>query len=136
MAERFAPVPESQESPDEPPGRLVPSVTWALLAGEPTLCSHGGQMRDFRDSRDAGAAYAPLVTPDSYVVAMDGVMQQLVGAPRSQPDWAWNNPQEAARLFVEENAAFVIEEPDFAFNESEVRRRVTYWPNAFVKRVG
>ena len=34
-------------------------------------------------------AYAPLVTKDSYIVAMDGIMKDLVGAPRSKPDWGW-----------------------------------------------
>ena len=40
-------------------------------------------------------AYAPLVTPGSYIVAMDGIMGQLVGAPRSAPDWGDNNPEQA-----------------------------------------
>src|SRR5687767_955908 len=55
------------------------------------------------------AAYAPLVTPGSYVVAMDGIMEQLVGAPRSKEDWVWNNPRQAAIEFVAHDANFVIE---------------------------
>lgn len=80
-------------------------------------------------------AYASLVTPDSYIVAMDGIMEQLVGAPRTEPDWSWNNPKQAAIEFVAQNANFVIEEPQFAFNEGNIRERVTYWPSAFIKRV-
>jgi cephalosporin hydroxylase len=78
--------------------------------------------------------YAPFVTPGSYIVAMDGIMQDMVGAPRTQSDWSWNNPQSAAREFVESNPNFVIEEPQWNFNESSLTKRVTYWPSAFIKR--
>jgi cephalosporin hydroxylase len=80
-------------------------------------------------------AYAGLVTVGSYIVTMDGIMGRLVGAPRSRPDWATNNPREAAVAWVRENPAFKIEEPLFAFNEGLVRRRVTYWPDAFLRRM-
>jgi cephalosporin hydroxylase len=80
-------------------------------------------------------AYAPLVTVGSYIVAMDGIMEQVVGAPRTQPDWTWNNPRQAALEFVAANQNFVIEEPPFAFNEGLIRERVTYWPSAFIKRL-
>ncbi|MDQ3472708.1 MAG: cephalosporin hydroxylase family protein [Acidobacteriota bacterium] len=80
-------------------------------------------------------AYAGLVSIGSYIVAMDGIMQDLVGAPRTQADWSWNNPQEAARDFVAGNPNFIIEEPRFRFNEGTISRWVTYWPNGFIKRV-
>ncbi len=80
-------------------------------------------------------AYSKLVGPGSYIVAMDGIMEQVVGAPRTQPDWAWNNPRQAALEFVELNPEFTIEEPAFLFNESNLAERVTYWPLAFIKRV-
>jgi cephalosporin hydroxylase len=80
-------------------------------------------------------SYAPLVTQGSYIVAMDGIMEQVVGAPRTQPDWAWNNPRRAAFEFVQMNPNFVIAEPPFIFNESNVSERVTYWPSGFIKRV-
>jgi len=79
--------------------------------------------------------YSPLVNPGSYIVAMDGIMERLVGAPRSSPDWSWNNPRQAALEFVRENPDFAIEEPAFAFNEGNVTERVTYWPAAFIKRL-
>lgn len=80
-------------------------------------------------------AYSPLVSVGSYIVAMDGIMEHLAGAPRSAPDWPWNNPRQAALEFVGENADFVIEEPQFAFNEGKIKERVTYWPSAFIKRL-
>src|SRR5688500_19819169 len=43
------------------------------------------------------SAYSKLVSPGSYIVAMDGIMQQVVGGPRTQPDWSWNSPLQAAR---------------------------------------
>lgn len=80
-------------------------------------------------------AYSPLVSAGSYIVAMDGIMEQLVGAPRSAADWSWNNPRQAALEFVAENTNFAIAEPPFAFNEGTVTERVTYWPSAFIKRL-
>jgi cephalosporin hydroxylase len=80
-------------------------------------------------------AYGPLVTSGSYIVATDGIMAQVAGAPRTQDDWGWNNPLEAARTFAAASSQFVIEEPAFPFNEGVVRDRVTYWPSGFLKRL-
>lgn len=80
-------------------------------------------------------AYAPFLTPGSYIVVMDGIMEKLVGAPRSQPDWGENNPRRAALEWLTTHPEFTMEEPAFAFNEGEVRHRVTYWPDAFIRRL-
>jgi cephalosporin hydroxylase len=80
-------------------------------------------------------AYSPLVSLGSYIVAMDGIMEHVVGAPRTAPDWKWNNPRQAALDFVAANPEFIIEEPPFLFNEGSITERVTYWPSAFIKRV-
>lgn len=80
-------------------------------------------------------AYGPLVSKGSYIVAMDGIMQDVVGAPRTQSDWTWNNPQHAVREFLPRHPEFRLEEPPFLFNEGLVQQRVTYWPSAFLKRV-
>jgi cephalosporin hydroxylase len=80
-------------------------------------------------------AYAPLVTPNSYIVAMDGIMRHLVGAPRSSPDWATNNPAEAARAFAAKRRDFELSEPPLPFNEGGVTSRVSYCPDAFLKRI-
>jgi cephalosporin hydroxylase len=79
-------------------------------------------------------AYGPLVSPGSYIVAMDGIMEHVVGGPRTQADWTWNNPRQAALEYVARHPEFVIEEPAFPFNEGSVAARVTYWVDAFVKR--
>lgn len=64
--------------PGEPPGRLVPSVARALLAGEPALCTHGRQVRDFIHADDAAAAFAALL--DS---AVEGAVNVASGRPVS-----------------------------------------------------
>ena len=80
-------------------------------------------------------AYAPLVTVGSYLVAMDGIMGDLVGAPRADEDWGWNNPRAASLEFVSRHPEFVLEEPPIPFNEGSITERVTYWPDAFLRRV-
>ncbi len=80
-------------------------------------------------------AYADLVTPGSYIVATDGIMQDLADVPRGKPEWATDNPSAAARDFAAKHAEFVIEQPAWPFNESELDQSVTHWPGAWLKRV-
>jgi cephalosporin hydroxylase len=80
-------------------------------------------------------AYGPMVTPGCYIVAADGIMEQVCGGPRTKPEWKDSNPKQAAIAFTQENPNFVIEEPEWPFNEGVVRERLTYWPKAFVKRI-
>lgn len=79
--------------------------------------------------------YGEFVTPGSYIVATDGIMQELVGAPRSQADWVKNNPQIAVEEFLSENDSFALEPPKKLFNEGCDLGEITYWPNAWLKRV-
>lgn len=81
-------------------------------------------------------AYAPLIQPGGFIVACDGIMADLAGAPRSEAAWAWDNPVSAIAAFLDAHAEFEGLEPDFAFNEGQVRRRVTYWPRCFLRRRG
>lgn len=80
-------------------------------------------------------AYGEMVEIGSYVVATDGIMAQVKGGPRTGGDWDWNNPLKAVHDFVAEDKRFIVEEPAFPFNEGVVKDRVTYWPDAFVKRI-
>ena len=79
-------------------------------------------------------AYSSMVSPGSYIVAADGIMADLVGAPRSSDDWEWNNPTAAVNEFVIGNPDFVAEEPSFLFNEGNITQSVTYWPGAWLRR--
>lgn len=79
-------------------------------------------------------AYAPMVSPGSWIVAADGIMGQVVGAPRTEPDWGSNNPAVAAAEFAAKHPEFVLETPAFRFNEGLVDAPITYWPDGWLRR--
>lgn len=79
-------------------------------------------------------AYAPLVSPGSYIVATDGIMEDLEDVPRGRPGWSDDNPSAAARDFAAGHPEFVLEEPPFLFDETEARVQATYWPGAWLRR--
>lgn len=114
--------------------QIVESVKLQVRAGESVMV-----LLDSNHSKDHVLAelnaYGPLVTKGSYAVAMDGIMESMAGAPRSQPDWTWNNPKSAALEFVRAHSEFVIEQPPFLFNEGDIEEPVTYWPGGFIKRI-
>jgi len=80
-------------------------------------------------------AYNSLVTPGSYIVATDGVMQWVHQSKRAKPDWVWDNPSTAAVDFVSKHKNFRIEQPEWPFNESQLRENITHWPSAWIKRL-
>lgn len=80
-------------------------------------------------------AYSRFVPVGSYLVACDGIMQEVVGGERTHPDWITDNPQSAVADFLAESDHFVLEEPSIPFNEGRITGRVTYWPNAYLRRV-
>jgi cephalosporin hydroxylase len=80
-------------------------------------------------------AYSRFIGVGGRIIVADGIIQDLAGAPRSAPDWRWNNPQAAARAFVSEDDRFVIDEPEWRFNEGLARTRVSHWPSCYVTRV-
>jgi cephalosporin hydroxylase len=77
--------------------------------------------------------YAQFVGVGSYIVVCDGIMAQVCGAPRTKPDWSWNNPLSAITQFLKSATDFEVEEPEFLFNEGIVTDRVTYWPSAYLR---
>lgn len=79
--------------------------------------------------------YAPLVAPDSYLVATDGIMEDLADVPRGRAEWREDNPRAAALDFAARHPEFVLEEPPFPFNEGSVIERVTHWPGAYLRRL-
>lgn len=80
-------------------------------------------------------SYGPLVSPGSYIVACDGIMQQVAGAPRTEADWIWNNPISAVEAFLAHHPEFEAHEPEWPFNEGVVRQRVSYWPQAYLRKI-
>lgn len=81
-------------------------------------------------------AYHHLVTPGSYIVATDGLMEVLHDVPRGQPGWKDDNPAAAARDFAAAHPEFEIVQPDWTFNESDLERNLTGWPDAWLRRKG
>ena len=79
-------------------------------------------------------AYHGMVSQGSYIVVTDGNMCDLADVPRANPRWKHDNPQSAALEFVATHPEFVIEQPAWPYNESELTENITYWPNAWLRR--
>lgn len=80
-------------------------------------------------------AYAPLVTPGSWIVATDGIMGDLEGVPGSREGWERDNPEQAARAFLAEHPEFEQAPPARVFDETRGVEAPTYWPGAWLRRV-
>lgn len=80
-------------------------------------------------------AYNRFVTPGSYMVSTDGIMRLVHDVPRGEPGWITDNPANAAEDFAAKTPEFVIEEPAWPFNESDLDKSITAWPSAWLKRV-
>ncbi len=80
-------------------------------------------------------AYHHLVTPGSYIVATDGIMRDVYDVPRGDPDWITDNPAQAAKEFAAKHPEFVIASPPWCFNESELDKNITGWPDAWLKKI-
>lgn len=79
-------------------------------------------------------AYHSLVSPDSYVVATDGIMKFVHDVPRGQTHWKEDHPEAAALDFVDQHPEFVLEQPAWPFNESPLAQNVTHWPGAWLRK--
>ena len=71
--------------------------------------------------------YAPLVTSGSYVVAADGIMEDLTDVPGGKAEWARDNPKTAVHEFLAVH-------PEFELDSEPSRLGVTYWPDAYLRR--
>jgi cephalosporin hydroxylase len=79
-------------------------------------------------------AYYDLVTPGSYIVATDGIMKDVYDVPRGDLAWQFNHPTAAAAEFVNRHPEFVLAQPAWVFNESELTENLTHWPGAWLQR--
>jgi len=79
-------------------------------------------------------AYHRLVTSGSYIVATDGIMRDVCDVPRGTPSWKEDNPARAAEEFAAAHPEFVIDEPRWRFNESDLDKSITAWPSAWLRR--
>ena len=113
---------------------VVRRVAEMIRPGESVLVildSNHSRQHVFRELE----AYGPLVTPGSYIVATDGVMQEVCDSPRGRPEWNWDNPTAAASQFASQHPEFALEAPSGSFSESNLREPVTHWPGGWLRRV-
>jgi cephalosporin hydroxylase len=71
--------------------------------------------------------YAPLVTPNSYLVVFDAVMALVADAPAAGESWDEDNPLEAVREFLDGN-------DDFEVDRTFERLAVSYCQGGFLRR--
>jgi len=79
--------------------------------------------------------YAPLVTPDSFLIVADGFKEQLSCVPRGKPFWAWDHPSAAVQEFLKEHSEFVLDVPERFFNRSKIRQNVTHFQNGWLRKI-
>ncbi len=81
-------------------------------------------------------AYAPLVTPGSYVLVADGVMEILHDVPRGEAGWQGDNPAAAARDFLRSHPEFELEDPPQPMFDEALPglARATHWQGGFLRR--
>lgn len=72
--------------------------------------------------------YRSVVTPGSYLVAMDGLQAHVWDVPRGNSDWREDNPLRAIHEFVEAHREFQID-PRFT------RMHLTSSPDGFLRRL-
>jgi hypothetical protein len=66
---------------------------------------------------------------------MDGVMKYLADTPRGDPTWIDDNPITAAEQFAAGHPEFVIEQPEWSFNEGRLRKNITHSPSGWLRRI-
>lgn len=72
--------------------------------------------------------YKYLVTPGSYLVAMDGAQEFVWNIPNGKPEWKEDNPLRAIEEFLEKNK-------DFEVDEHYTRLKVTANPKGFLRKL-
>ena len=79
-------------------------------------------------------AYHDMVCPGSYLVATDGIMQDLYDVPKGDVSWKEDNPVQAAVEFAARHPEFELEQPPWPFNQSALTENITHWPSAWLRR--
>jgi cephalosporin hydroxylase len=79
-------------------------------------------------------AYADLVTPGSYILSQDGVMQLVAGAPRAPAEWATDNPITAVEAFLARHPEFELAKPPRPFDETLETPDCSHHPVGWLRR--
>jgi cephalosporin hydroxylase/nucleoside-diphosphate-sugar epimerase len=80
-------------------------------------------------------AYAALVTPGSFIIAMDGYLMELGAPDRPDSNWATDNANAGVRAFAADHPEFDANEPALPFNESPLHRAVTGFRGGLLRRI-
>lgn len=105
---------------------VVVKVRELIRSGETVLVALDSN-HSYAHVRAELGAYAPLVSPGSYMVVFDGVMEMLADAPSGKPEWASDNPARAVRDFLQTH-------PEFEVDPYPNRLVVTYCRGGFLRR--
>lgn len=71
--------------------------------------------------------YSQFVSPQSYMVVMDGVQEMLYDTPSGKKEWKFDNPLAAIRRFLSEH-------PDWEEDPYYTRTYITCNPSGFLRR--
>jgi cephalosporin hydroxylase len=88
-----------------------------------------------RHVREELELYGPLVSPGSYLIVADGVMEILADTPSGQASWADDNPAAATRDFLRAHAEFAYAPHRPPFSPDHAIPELTYFRNGWLKRV-
>jgi cephalosporin hydroxylase len=80
-------------------------------------------------------AYHDVVTKGSYIVSTDGIMRSVYDTPRGNPEWQHDNPCAANEEFLARHPQFALVYPKWNFNESELDKVISGWPDSYLKRI-
>jgi len=72
--------------------------------------------------------YHALVTPGSYLVAMDGAQAHVWDVPRGNPEWKEDHPLKAIHKFLSKH-------PEFQIDSHYTRMHVTSCPDGFLRKL-
>lgn len=129
LNDRISLIEGSSTSPD-----IIKQVQ-ALIKPNETILIILDSNHSYQHVSDELEAYSSLVSVGSYIVATDGIMYDLTDVPRGEKKWQYDNPTWAARDFVQKHPEFVIEQPEWIFNESTLTENITHWPDAWLKKI-
>lgn len=79
--------------------------------------------------------YSDLVTSGSYIIVADGIMHDLHDVPRGASHWQAENPAQAAIDFSKQRQDFILEQPKWLFNESDLENNITYYPFGYLRKI-
>jgi cephalosporin hydroxylase len=128
LAEYITLVEGSSTAPD-----IVAAVKGMLKQGEKVMVILDSNHTKQHVSAELDA-YHDIVSNGCYLVATDGIMFDLADVPRGAPDWEWNHPTAAAAEFVQRHPEYLLEQPEWQFNESELTANITHWPGAWLRK--